>query len=122
MDPVLNFKEVESGIESAWEGYLTIPYVSEWKQKLLQIKTKPGSLWNIDLSSIQRIDTAGIQFLLFLKKYASDKNFQLKLNNHSLPVLKSIDLLGLVNHFGDKIKIKKEYASELTFAYGTKKN
>ncbi|BDA79011.1 hypothetical protein LPTSP3_g19410 [Leptospira kobayashii] len=121
MDPVLKFREVESGIESAWEGYLTIPYVSQWKEKLIQIKTKPGSSWNVDLSGIQRIDTAGIQFLLFLKKYSSDKNFELKLHNHSLPVLKIFDLLGLVNHFGDKVKIKKEYANELTFAYGTKK-
>jgi anti-anti-sigma regulatory factor len=121
MDPRIKKKEVSGGYLTAWEGYLTIQYVRLWKDKFSELAVKPGSKLLMDLSRIQRIDTAGIQFLIFLKKYAAANQIELQLQNHSLPILKVMDVLGLVGFFGDRIKVNKEATGDLEFAYGTKK-
>jgi ABC-type transporter Mla MlaB component len=121
MEAIQNIRETNSGYEIIWKGYLTVPYVNDWLTWTKLWKFKPGSILKLDLTNIERIDTAGIQFLIFLKTYSLNHNYILKLMNHSLPVLKSMDILGLVSYFGDKVKVKKEFAGEVLFHYGTKK-
>jgi anti-anti-sigma regulatory factor len=121
MDPKIRKKDTLGGCLTAWEGYLTIPYISVWKEKLSKLTLPKGTKLSIDLSKIQRIDTAGIQFLIFTKTYCLENHIHLTLQNHSLPILKIYDVLGLVGFFGDKIKLNKELSSELEFSYGTKK-
>jgi ABC-type transporter Mla MlaB component len=121
MDPIIRKKKVEGGWITAWEGYLTIQYVSLWKERFSQLTIEPGSNFSLDLNKIQRIDTAGIQFLIFLKHHCIKNQIHLHLLNHPLPILKVFDVLGLVGFFGDRIKVNKELSAELAFAYGTKK-
>ncbi|TGL57333.1 STAS domain-containing protein [Leptospira ognonensis] len=121
MEPIIRQKEIPGGKLTAWEGYLTIQYVSMWRDKLIGLNLSPGSKYSIDLSRIQRIDTAGIQFLIFTKMFCDEKHIHLTILNHSIAVLKMYDVLGLVSFFGDKIKVSKEQAGEFEFAYGTRK-
>jgi anti-anti-sigma factor len=121
MDPQIKKKEVPGGYLTAWEGYLTIQYAKVWKDKLMKYDFKKGSKLSVDLSKIQRVDTAGVQFLIFVKKFCLENQIHLTLLNHSLPILKVFDVLGLVGYFGDKIKVNKEISKELEFSYGIKK-
>lgn len=121
MEPIQHLRETNSGYEISWKGYLTIPYVNEWMNWIKLWKFKPGVILKLNLSQVERIDTAGVQLLLFLKSYTLEQNYILKLDSHSLPVLKIFDVLGLVSFFGDRVKVKKEHSSELEFRYGTKK-
>ncbi|EMY61054.1 STAS domain-containing protein [Leptospira terpstrae] len=121
MEPVQNLRKTNSGFEISWEGYLTVPFVQEWKN-LTDIWTiSKGNTIQLDLNGIQRIDSAGIQFLMYLKTLSQKKHFLIQLSNHSLPVLKVLDLLGLVSFFGDRVKVKKEHSAEVEFRYGTRK-
>ncbi|TGM81851.1 anti-sigma factor antagonist [Leptospira mtsangambouensis] len=122
MEPVQNLKKTNIGFDITWEGYLTVPFVKDWK-KLSEVWTSgKGQVYLLDLSGIQRVDSAGIQFLMYLKTLSQKNHFSLKLENHSLPVLKVLDLLGLVSFFGDRVKVKKEHSNEVEFRYGTRKN
>ncbi|MDZ4727121.1 MAG: STAS domain-containing protein [Leptospira sp.] len=121
MEPIIKIKETNEEYFSAWEGYLTIQYISIWKEKFLNLTIKTGSKLSVDLHKIQRIDTAGVQLLVYIKKHCLQNHIHLTLNNHSLPVIKVFDVLGMIGFFGDKIKISKEFSNELELSYGTKK-
>ncbi len=121
MEPIFKIRDTSEGRMTAWEGYLTIQYVSKWKEKLISLSVTPGNRITIDLNKIHRIDTAGIQLLIFTKKFFLEKQVSVHFVNHSLPVLKAYDLLGLVSFFGDKIKVLKDNSSELEFSYGTRR-
>ncbi|EMJ86549.1 STAS domain-containing protein [Leptospira meyeri] len=121
MEPVQNLKKTDTGFDISWEGYMTVPFVKEWK-KLSEVWTSSkGQVFILDLNGIQRVDSAGIQFLMYLKTLSYKNHFSLKLQNHSLPILKVLDLLGLVSFFGDRVKVKKEHSNEVEFRYGTRK-
>jgi anti-anti-sigma factor len=121
MDPIIRKKQVPGGVATAWEGYLTIQHVSAWKEVFLKESYPMGSKLSIDLSKIQRIDTAGAQLLVFIKKYCAKNQIQLNFLNHSTAILKVFDVLGLIGFFGDKIKVNKQLTNEFDFSYGTKR-
>lgn len=121
MEPVQNLRDTNSGYDIAWEGYLTVPFVKEWKKQSEIWTSSRGKVIQLDLNGIQRIDSAGIQFLMYLKTLSQKNQFSIKLENHSLPVLKVLDLLGLVSFFGDRVKVKKEHSADVEFRYGTRK-
>ncbi len=74
-----------------------------------------------DLSDVAEIDTAGIQLLMALKKYSGDAGAEFRMQGHTLPVLRIMDLYGLTSWFRDKVKIPKEFRDQLKFRYGVKK-
>jgi anti-anti-sigma factor len=76
---------------------------------------------SVDLAGVYEMDTAGIQMLMALKTYSSQLNKSFKLINHSLSVLKIIDLYGLAVFFRDKLVVPKKYSEQLNFRYGIKK-
>ncbi|XDD44129.1 lipid asymmetry maintenance protein MlaB [Leptospira sp. WS60.C2] len=121
MNPKQTIQNTNSGMEIHWVGYLTVPFIKEWNELANQWKTEKGKITKLNLGGIERIDSAGIQFLIFLKKRSIARHQLLQLCNHSLPVLKVLDLLGLVSFFGDRVKVKKEHANEVEFRYGTRK-
>lgn len=122
MEPVQNLKETNSSIEVTWNGYLTVPFIKEWKkQSEIWTVSSQGKNIDLDLNGIERVDSAGIQLLIFLKNLSQKNHFSIKLKNHSLPILKILDLLGLVSFFGDRVKVKKEHSNEVEFRYGTRK-
>lgn len=121
MEPVQTLRESNLGFEIVWQGYLTVPFVKEWKELSNIWSDSKGKVIELDLSGVQRIDSAGIQFLMYLKVLSEKKHQTLQLKNHSLAVLKVLDLLGLVSFFGDRVKVKKEHSGEVEFRYGTRK-
>ncbi|MDF3820511.1 STAS domain-containing protein [Leptospira sp. 96542] len=121
MEPSQTIQSKNSGPEIVWEGKLTAPHVNQWLEISNHWHFDKGTVIILNLENIQRIDSAGIQLLMYIKKACLQQHLTLHLRNHSLPVLKILDVLGLVSYFGDKIKVKKEYAKELEFGYGTKK-
>lgn len=121
MEPDQTIQSSSDGTLFLWKGYLTVPFIKDWYELTNQWEISKGKKIKIDLSGIDRIDSAGIQFLIFLKKRTNSNHQILELFNHSLAVLKVMDLLGLVSFFGDRIKVKKEHANEVEFRYGTRK-
>lgn len=122
MEPVQNLKETNSSFEVTLNGYLTVPFIKEWKkQSEIWTVSSQGKNIELDLNGIERVDSAGIQLLIFLKNLSQKNHFSIKLKNHSLPILKILDLLGLVSFFGDRVKVKKEHSNEVEFRYGTRK-
>ncbi|MBL0956118.1 MAG: STAS domain-containing protein [Leptospira sp.] len=121
MEPKQTIQNTKEGMEIQWHGYLTVPFIKEWLTYTNQWETQKGKKIILHLNGIERIDSSGIQFLMFLKKRCQTNQQILSLTNHSLPVLKVLDLLGLVSFFGDRIKVKKEHSNEVEFRYGTRK-
>ncbi|MCW7462492.1 STAS domain-containing protein [Leptospira limi] len=121
MEPNQTIQITKEGMEIQWDGYLTVPFIKEWLNYTNQWENQKGKKIILHLNGIERIDTSGIQFLVFLKKQSQSNQQFLSLSNHSLPVLKIMDLLGLVSFFGDRIKVKKEHSNEVEFRYGTRK-
>lgn len=120
MEPNQSITSTSESIEVQWSGFLTVPYIQEWF-RMYKSWVLNKNFVRLDLEHIQRIDSAGVQLLLFLKKDCLKKGKKISLVKHSFPVLKAFELLGLVSFFGDRIKVKKEFSQELEFRYGTKK-
>lgn len=110
----------ETGTTVGISGELTIYAVSELLNDFMDIYTNAKQI-QLDLSEITAIDTAGAQFLIFLKKIYSGEN-SIKLIRHSKPVLKIFDLYGLTGFFGDPLSIKSSQRNEFSFKYGLKKH
>lgn len=74
-------KNTASGSSLICEGDLTIYTVAVAKTELLN---DYGNLRNpiaLDLKKVNELDTAGVQLLLFIKKFLTDNNMQLYLKN-----------------------------------------
>ncbi|XDD47970.1 lipid asymmetry maintenance protein MlaB [Leptospira sp. WS39.C2] len=121
MEQAQTIQTSKEGIEIHWSGYLTVPYIKEWLELSKLWELPKGKKTKLNLGAIERIDSSGIQLLMFLKKRCQTDQQILELHNHSLSVLKVLDLLGLVSFFGDRIKVKKEHSNEVEFRYGTRK-
>ncbi|HRH77548.1 MAG TPA: STAS domain-containing protein [Cellvibrionaceae bacterium] len=76
-------------------GDLTVYTVAAAKDQLLaDADTLPNPI-RLDLTHVSRIDTAGVQLLLFVKKILSDSNKTLQLNNYSEDFAQTMKTLGL---------------------------
>lgn len=76
-------------------GELTIYTVAATKDQLLSDSEALPNPTRLDLTKVSRIDTAGVQLLLFVKKVLSDSNKQLYLNNYSQDFAQTVQSLGL---------------------------
>lgn len=102
-------------------GEFTIYAVSEFKQKIDSTPDLVKSDLYIDLSKVTRIDTSGIQALISIKKFYTNKGLNIHLMNHSEAMIAIIELYGLMAFFGDQLKLKKEDLDKFPFKYGRKK-
>lgn len=78
-----------------FEGDLTIYYVSQIKDELFADYEKLADKIALDLSAVGEIDTAGVQLLLFAKKFFSSVHrplFITKSNESVDSVLTALDL------------------------------
>lgn len=87
------------------EGELNIYTAAEWKKRLQDLVEQGGNL-ELDLGSVQELDTAGLQLLIMAKKEASGRSQQLLLSNHSQAVLEVFELCGVAAFFGDPILLQ----------------
>ena len=86
------------------EGELTIYSVGEAREHLDAALEDHGDL-RLNLSCVDEVDTAGVQFLVWLKQEARRRNKTLTLYAHSPAVLEVFDLLRVAGTFGDAILI-----------------
>lgn len=83
---------------------LTIYNAFELKQRLLDGLTTADDL-ELDLSQVAKIDTAGLQLLLLIKKEASRQGKHLAIVAHSQAVRSAIDFCNLAAELGDPLVI-----------------
>ncbi len=81
------------------EGELTIFRAAELKSQLLS-EPLPRE---IDLSGVTEIDSAGVQLLMLVKKFALAQQRELALVRHSPAVLEVFELLNLAAFFNDPL-------------------
>ena len=95
---------VESGtLLARLSGSLTIYDVAELQTQL----TEAGSMDQpmiVDLGGVTDIDTAGLQWLIALRRSLGE---QLALQNHSQTVIELLDLYQLAPFFGDVIVLSE---------------
>lgn len=101
-------------------GDLTIYNAESFQNQLVTVFDDCSRI-AIDLSSVNELDTSGVQLLMNAKKESIRRNQLLRLVNHSSVVIHIFDLMGLIGFFGDKIKIPVEERKNYSFKYGIKK-
>lgn len=84
------------------DGELTIYNVAELKTHFMDVLDDSRDL-DIDLGNITKIDSAGVQLLIWIKKERQRLNKIMTLSNHGPEVLEVFELFGLVSLFNDPI-------------------
>lgn len=64
----------------------------------------------VDLSEVDDIDSAGVQLLLSLRKYAQKKDIDLQFHSHSQCVLDLIELYQIAAELGDPLLLTRHEA------------
>jgi len=82
-------------------GSFTIFEVAEYTPQLLAALAQAESVLELDVSSVDEIDTAGVQLLLLIRQEAVRQNKQCLFSQASAAVQKVIDLLQLQADFCD---------------------
>lgn len=89
---------------------LTIYHALEQKQLLLDALDATSEL-ELNLSLVGKIDTAGLQLLILLKKEAQRAGKQLRIVAHSQAVSSVIDFCNMAAEFGDPLVIPAHEAA-----------
>ncbi len=79
------------------EGDMTIYEVAELKQEVLAQVSRDSTI-ELDLSSVTRVDSSGIQLLLLFQQELNRMNIEWKFSNLCSDVLKAIDIYNLGDH------------------------
>ncbi|NWB31343.1 STAS domain-containing protein [Pseudomonas gingeri] len=82
------------------EGPLTIYTASERQNLLLELFPLAEEV-EMDLGSVDELDTAGLQLLVLAKQESIRQGRTLILSNHSNAVLQALDLSGLHHYFDE---------------------
>ncbi|SNT10796.1 anti-anti-sigma factor [Noviherbaspirillum humi] len=92
-------------------GELTIYRAAEVREILLDALVPRASVpirLEIDLSTVEEIDGAGVQLLLAAHKTARQQGTRLNLIKHSPAVIEVFELFDLAGYFGDPVLIPAE--------------
>jgi anti-anti-sigma factor len=81
------------------EGPLTIYTAAEQKDVLLALFPLAHEV-ELDLSSVDELDSAGLQLLILVKRESLKEGTCLLLTNHSPAVIEAFRLSGLDGYFG----------------------
>ena len=96
---------VESGtLLARLSGSLTIYDVGELQTQLIEAGSMDQPMI-VDLGGVTDIDTAGLQWLIALRRTLGE---QLALQNHSQTVIELLDLYQLAPFFGDLIMLSEQ--------------
>ncbi len=100
---MMQLRKDETCLFARMNGSLTIYEVAEFQKQITEYWPVDDELV-IDLSDVSEIDTAGLQWLLALRKSLGEK---LVLKNHSNPVIELLDLYQVASVFGDVIVLSE---------------
>lgn len=84
------------------QGDLTIYRAEELKAQLLAALESDAEV-EVDLHEVTALDTAGMQVLMAAKAEAQTRGNQMRLVNHSKPVIEVFELLNVSGFFGDPL-------------------
>lgn len=84
------------------EGDMTIYNAAGLKDELMKLVSQPGE-YEVDLSGVGEMDSAGLQLLILAKREAARLKTMLNFNGHSRAVLEVINLCNMAAYFGDPI-------------------
>ena len=76
-----------------------------FRSELLGALHTDSAMLEIDLSSVEEVDSSGMQLLLMLKQEAARLNKRLVYSHHSPAVISVIELLHLGRYLGDPLLI-----------------
>ena len=96
-------------------GDCNIYHAETIKTFLLEILRTPAS-FDVDLSGVTEIDTAGIQVLMAAKNHAKAHGVELRLLGHSPPVLELIEIYDLAAWLGDPLVVAAATITTVTAA------
>jgi anti-sigma B factor antagonist len=88
------------------EGEMTIYNALALKSSILAELLNNREV-EIDLASVNEMDSAGLQLLLLAKREADNHNKLLRLINHSEATLELFNLYHIAEHFGDPIVLRR---------------
>jgi anti-anti-sigma factor len=88
----------------AVDGDLTIYHVAEIKQRLID-GIRSGPVFELDLSHVGEMDTAGFQLLALAKRESQRLDHALRIVGHSPAVREVIEFFNMVAYFGDPLVI-----------------
>lgn len=83
-------------------GELTIYHAVDIQRGLKPL-VETDADWEVDVSAVTEIDTAGIQVLLVSKRTAAGHGGGFRLVKHSRAVIEVLDAMNLAGRFGDPI-------------------
>ena len=89
------------------ENEMTIYTATEMKVQLMGLLGK-GTEFELDLSHVSELDTAGLQLLILAKRECMAHKGDLRLINHSQAVLSVLDLCNMTQFFGDPVVISSQ--------------
>jgi anti-anti-sigma factor len=89
---------------------LTIYHALEQKQLLLDALSATSDL-ELNLAQVDKMDTAGLQLLVLLKKEAQRADKRVRIVAHSQAVSSVIDFCNMAAEFGDPLVIPAHEAS-----------
>lgn len=95
----MNISERDGICRVSFEGDLTIYTVGEIKAALEQVVLEHDET-EVDLGSVEEMDTAGLQLMLMTKRCEGKK---VRFVNHSAAVLRLLELANLGSQLGDPL-------------------
>ncbi|MCB1303030.1 MAG: STAS domain-containing protein [Leptospiraceae bacterium] len=75
----------------------------------------------LDLAEVERLDSAGFQLLLQIKRNAVSSGTTVRFLNHSRPVLKTLDVAGVLGSLRDVIRVSTATKESLLLTYSRNK-
>ncbi|MDX1958415.1 MAG: STAS domain-containing protein [Leptospiraceae bacterium] len=120
MNLAIEIEEFDKNCTVNLSGKLNIYSVKEFYESVTSLLPSYNN-FQFNFSKVEELDASGAQALLYIKKHFKSKNRKIQFTGHSISVLKTMEVLGLVAIFGDKIHISKENVGMFQFSYGMKK-
>jgi len=104
----INYKKQDDICQISVADEMTIYTAAEQKQKLLGYLHDCDEI-ELDLAGVTEMDSAGLQILMLLKNESQRTDKEVRIIQHSQPVIEVLELLNLAKHFGDPIVIPTEW-------------
>jgi len=83
-------------------GELTIYHATELYRGI-KLLAETDTEWDVDVSQVTELDTAGVQVLLVCKRLSTRSGGDFRLVRHSKAVIEVLDAMNLASRFGDPI-------------------
>lgn len=101
--------QADGVLEVSVQEEMTIYTAQAMKEVFLNLCNVGSQELVVNLSSVNELDSAGLQLLLMLKAESQKRAFNLRLVGHSQAIMEVFELLKLSMYFGDPVVIPAEW-------------